>query len=906
MNNSASHAMIKSLINQLDQVGLLHSLSLNDEDIADSIWLALQMGVIAESKAATITKPEPKIIDDGKIEPAKDTPVKDEVINVYPKPSEEKSDNQTSKTTTPTSGFPFQVPAARTIQNSLKIARAMRPFKRKVPSTSRFILNEEATINRIIERDIWLPVTKPEPERWLNLELVVEESRSAFIWQELIDEFQQILENQGAFRRIRVWTIKSQNNNLILIRRKKGGKLEQRQHQHRELIHPNKRGLTLLISDCVSPLWQNPTFHQWLKDWSESQPTAVVQFFPERLWDSTQLSLGRKLFAKALNPGIANNKLIFDDLPFWLNINWHKTLILPVLNLDPQILKLWARVIAGFGNTRISTYLFDLEYLSSPLPNPLLEGEGTNSPPSLAGKGDGGLGHSSPLPSPLLEGEGTNSPPSLAGKGDGGLGQEEQAKIIVKQFLNTASLTAQRLAGMMAAAPVDISVVNLIRKTCLKAAQPVHVAEVYMGGLLHVTKEDKAGKARVYDFLPGVRKVLNQAMATNETINVLDAVSKYIGDRIGSSVNSFTALIDLLPEIETDKEKVLPFAQIAVDVFRNLGGEYAQLANSISSKIQPITSSGDIIKEPELKTCNFEVATIEIVKTPTFDFVVATLERESKRGKSKNWVVNRQQKQGIGVIEELAEGVNLELMEIPGGKFLMGSPKTELDRFEWESPQHPVTVPKFYMGKYPITQKQWREVAKWEQIEKELEPDPSYFKDDYEGIDRWTRPVERISWSDAKEFCARLSQKTGREYRLPTEAEWEYACRAGTTTPFHFGETITADLANYDGDSVYGDGVKGKYRQQTTPVGYFKVANNFGLYDMHGNVWEWCEDSWHDNYKNAPIDGSAWIGQDTASKIQRGGSWNYYTGYCRSASRNFNFFDNDINGFRVVRVASRT
>ncbi|MEA5528717.1 formylglycine-generating enzyme family protein [Dolichospermum sp. UHCC 0684] len=881
MNKLSSHAMIESLIRRLDQAGLLHNLSLDDEDIADSIWLALQIGVIAESKAPTITKPEPKIIDDGKIESAKGTPIKNEVINVYPKPPETKPDNQNSGITNPTSRFPFQVPAARTIQNSLEIGRAMRPLKHKVPSMTRFILDEEATVNRIIERDIWQPVRKSELERWLNLELVVEESRSAFIWQELIDEFQQILENQGAFRRIRVWTIKSQNNNLMLIRRKKGGKLEQRQHQHRELIHPNKRGLTLLISDCVSPLWQNPTFHQWLKDWSESQPTAVVQFFPERLWDSTQLSLGRKLFAKALNPGIANNKLILDDLPFWLNINWHKTLILPVLNLDPQILKLWARVIAGFGNTRISTYLFDLEYLSSPLPNPLLEGEGTNSPPSLAGKGDGGLG------------------------------QEEQAKIIVKQFLNTASLTAQRLAGMMAAAPVDISVVNLIRKTCLKAAQPVHVAEVYMGGLIYVTKEDKAGKARVYDFLPSVRKVLNQAMATNETINVLDAVSKYIGDRIGLSVNSFTALIDLLPEIETDKQKVLPFAQIAVDVFRNLGGEYAQLANSISSKIQPITSSGDITKEPELKTCTVEVATIEIIKTHTFDFVVATLERESKRGKSKNWVVKQQQKQGIGVIEELAEGVNLELMEIPGGKFLMGSPKTELDRteldrFERESPQHQVTVSSFFMGKYSITQKQWREVAKWEQIEKELKPDPSRFKDDYEGIDRWTRPVERISWSDAKEFCARLSQKTGREYRLPTEAEWEYACRAGTTTPFHFGETITTELANYDGNYVYGDGVKGEYRQQTTPVGYFKVANNFGLYDMHGNVWEWCEDSWHDNYKNAPKNGSAWIGQDNASKVLRGGSWYFNTRDCRSASRDYINFDSNYNGFRVVRVASRT
>jgi formylglycine-generating enzyme required for sulfatase activity len=873
MNKLFSRPMIESLISRLDKAGLLHSLLLDDEDIADSIWLALQLGVIGEPKAPTITKLEPKIIDDGKIEPSQDTPSNNEIINVYTKPSEEKSDTQNPETTPTTSGFPFQVPAARTIQNSLEIGRAMRPLKRKIPSTNRFILNEEATINRIIERDIWLPVTKPEPERWLNLELVVEESRSAFIWQELIDEFQQILENQGAFRRIRVWTIKSQDNKLILIRRKKGGKLEQKQHQHRELIHSNKRGLTLLISDCVSPLWQNPTFHQWLKDWSESQPTAVVQFFPERLWDSTQLSLGRKLFAKALNPGVANNKLIFDDLPFWLNINWHKTLILPVLNLDPQILKLWARVIAGFGNTRISTYLFDLEYLSSPLPNPLLEGEGTNSPPSLAGKGDGGLG------------------------------QEEQAKIIVKQFLNTASLTAQRLAGMMAAAPVDISVVNLIRKTCLTAAQPVHVAEVYMGGLLHVTQEDKAGKARVYDFLPGVRKVLNQAMATNETENVLDAVSKYIGGKIGLSINSFTALIAVLPEIENNKEKVLPFASIAVDVFRNLGGEYAELANLISPKIQPITSPENTIGEPELKTCTFDVATIEIVKTHTFDFVVATLERESKQ---KKWVVKRQQKQGISVIEELTEGVNLELMEIPGGTFRMGSPETELDRFENESPQHQVTVPSFFIGKYPITQKQWQIVAGWEQIERELKPDPSRFKNDYEDIDRWTRPVERILWKDAKEFCARLSKKTGREYRLPTEAEWEYACRAGTTTPFHFGETITTELANYNGNKVYGDGVKGKYRQQTTPVGYFKVANNFGLYDMHGNVWEWCEDSWHGNYKNAPIEGSAWIRQDIASKVIRGGSWDFNARVCRCASRlNINF-DIYNDGFRVVRVASST
>jgi formylglycine-generating enzyme required for sulfatase activity len=269
-------------------------------------------------------------------------------------------------------------------------------------------------------------------------------------------------------------------------------------------------------------------------------------------------------------------------------------------------------------------------------------------------------------------------------------------------------------------------------------------------------------------------------------------------------------------------------------------------------------------------------------------------------------IIRREQKQAQYYTQILADGIELDMMFIPGGEFSMGSPETELDRDEDESPQHPVTVSTFFMGKYPITQKQWQIVAKWEQIERELKPDPSDFKDDYEGIDRWTRPVERISWEDAKEFCARLSKKTGREYRLPTEAEWEYACRAGTTTPFHFGETITTELANYNGNSVYGDGIKGEYRQQTTPVGYFKVANNFGLYDMHGNVWEWCEDSRHNNYKNAPDNNSAWISQDTALKVRRGGFWRTNTRHCRCASRNYGNFVNDYNGFRVVRVASRT
>jgi formylglycine-generating enzyme required for sulfatase activity len=252
-------------------------------------------------------------------------------------------------------------------------------------------------------------------------------------------------------------------------------------------------------------------------------------------------------------------------------------------------------------------------------------------------------------------------------------------------------------------------------------------------------------------------------------------------------------------------------------------------------------------------------------------------------------------------LEDLANDTQLEMVAIPGGTFIMGSPENEEGSNDDERPQHEVTIEPFFMGKYQVTQAQWRFVAQLPQVNRELEQDPSNFKGD-------NRPVERVSWYDAVEFCDRLSQYTGRTYRLPSEAEWEYACRAGTTTPFHFGETITTDLANYDGESTYGDGVEGVYRRETTEVGSFGVANNFGLYDMHGNVYEWCLDDWHDNYKDAPTDGSAWFSSDdklsdkSGRAVLRGGSWDSFAGRCRSAFRRWNLRVNryDFCGFRVV------
>jgi formylglycine-generating enzyme required for sulfatase activity len=247
------------------------------------------------------------------------------------------------------------------------------------------------------------------------------------------------------------------------------------------------------------------------------------------------------------------------------------------------------------------------------------------------------------------------------------------------------------------------------------------------------------------------------------------------------------------------------------------------------------------------------------------------------------------------------EKVSMEMVAIPGGTFIMGSPENEEGYHSSQSPQHQVTVPPFFMGKYPVTQQQWRVVAALPKVNIDLKSDPSRFKGD-------NLPVDRVSWNDAQEFCARLSQMANKTYRLPTEAEWEYACRGGTTTPFYCGETISTDLANYNGNYTYGQGQKGEYREKTTEVGIFP-ANPFGLYDMCGNVWEWCEDGWHKNYINAPIDGSAWTSLGS-KPVLRGGSWFIIPQYCRSASR-LNYVRGErglINvnvGFRVVCVVGR-
>ncbi len=273
-----------------------------------------------------------------------------------------------------------------------------------------------------------------------------------------------------------------------------------------------------------------------------------------------------------------------------------------------------------------------------------------------------------------------------------------------------------------------------------------------------------------------------------------------------------------------------------------------------------------------------------------FEFNVAQVRRKPKQWMfDSEWTVIRSSSQAECFGEDWGEGVVLEMVSIPGGTFRMGSPDGEGN--ESEHPQHSVTIAPFFMGKYPVTQTQWRVVAGLPKVKIDLNPHPAIFKGPH-------RPIENISWYDAVEFCERLQQKTGKLYRLPTEAEWEYACRAGTTTPFHFGETIAPNLACYNGKERYAFGPQGKSRKETTVVGLFDVANAFGLYDMHGNVGEWCADGWRKNYSTILRDETN-LNQE---RVVRSASWRDVAFDCRSASRGRDkpeTRENEI-GFRVA------
>ncbi|MDF5725778.1 MAG: SUMF1/EgtB/PvdO family nonheme iron enzyme [Rhizonema sp. PD37] len=418
--------------------------------------------------------------------------------------------------------------------------------------------------------------------------------------------------------------------------------------------------------------------------------------------------------------------------------------------------------------------------------------------------------------------------------------------------------------------------------------------------------EDATGQAKLVDaqalaglfelFADNVKcVVLNacyseiQARAIAQHIDYVIGMSQEIGDR--AAIEFAVGFYDALGAGKTIEFayklgcRLIRIAGIAEELTPKLFFK-KQLNEDLSN-----SDKQDFAERATVKNARSNNVTIQ-KQLQVFQFEVITVNAQGKE-------IERVKRDAQYFTENLGHNVTLEMIAIPGGKFLMGSPSTEAQRFDDESPQHEVTVAPLFMGKYPVTQAQWRAVTALPQVNRTLEPEPSYFKGD-------NLPVERISWYEAVEFCDRLLKFTKQHYRLPNEAEWEYACRAGTTTPFHFGETITSELANYNGKSTYAFGPKGEYIEHTTPVGNFNVANRFGLCDMHGNVWEWCADILQ-NYEGYYTEDSDLIDNDNCiERMLRGGSWNNNSRYCRSACCDLVVPNLKYNGsgFRVVVSAA--
>ncbi|PSB02778.1 formylglycine-generating enzyme family protein [Merismopedia glauca] len=866
--------MIDRLIAELGE-----QLELTAEELADIVWLTL---IRRQGKADAVPAPQTKTVletvtvsssySSTSIPISAPTPqrqLKSETLaGIAPHRSHSSTSDQLGR-------IPIKVANPPSIRDPLALVRSLRPLMRLVPSGYVESLDEEATAQQIAEAFIYHPVVKPELEPWLDLILVADESDSMPIWKQTVLEFRKLLRNYGAFRDVQLWGLYWDSKHKQFKLHSGLGKAPQATRQPKVVIDPSGRRLIWLITDCVADYWQDESLVQLLKLWSRSSPVAIAQVFPEWLWMRTAIRSYTPVSLLAQEPGLPNARLTALNSDGQAEIKPRSGTLMPIVPLEANAVLAWSQMVMGHHESQG----YRVRAISSD--------PDATEPVSLS------------------------------------LQQR------IERFQVMSSPIAQRLMGLVAATPsITLPVIRLIQETLLPRSRQMNVAEVLLGGLLKpIASPELVENELEYIFVDeGIRDLLLAETPVPDTVAVL---SKYIERQFDKSLDDFVADLLLWSQSEDQElvEAARPFATVTAAVLKRKGGKYRDWATQIEQGYVPSPQPGQV-EFPPLQSITFETVFVELEEENSlqaFDFEMATVSLPTS-GRKKTVTIHKQQGQAWKYIEPLSETVELEMVAIPEGKFWMGSPDNEPQRSPDESPQHEVSVPAFFMGRYPVTQAQWQFVATLPQIERSLDPNPSNFKD-------MTKPVERVSWLDATEFCARLSKFTGKAYRLPSEAEWEYACRAMTSPPstsseqrpisllqgegsnyppFHFGETITPELANYDWKYAYGNAPKLKKSSEgTTPVGQFGFANAFGLSDMHGQVWEWCEDDWHSNYEGAPTDGSAWVNKsrsETDTRVVRGGSWVSSPRSCRSAGRSDLFAgDRDFNvGFRVSCSAPRT
>ena len=835
--------------------------------------------------------------------------------------------------------LPVRLQAPRLLPPDRLLLEALRPLMGRVPAADRQQLDEEATAERCAEQRLPLPVYRGRAEPRFSVTLLVDRGLSMEVWQPLAGEFRDLLVRSGAFREVRMVELSPprswEGDGAVGYRPVEAQQVVWKSPKALRRSPPPlaaeaRRSLLLVISDTAGPHWWDGLMFEALEAWSRRLPVAILHTLPHWMAQRTALRALAQAEIRNGDATASNSHYLVRDPDGWDDTPTRGGAV-PVLSLDPGSLAPWSALVMGDGRLSIA---------------------GVRIPADRA----------------VLEQRLEPLRPEALAPADA---QPSSAEELWQGFCRFASAEAQRLMMVLAAAPVlSLPVMRLIKEAILPPASgPLPLQEVLLSGLLqpiagspeqepgqqHRGRRDAVRQSPAdadtlqYSFHAGVLELLRSDLSAADTITVVRMVTGLLERRwnaLGTG-HSFRALLRD-PGLEIDDEElkgVVNFATATAELIERLPGEeYQRFARQLRGRSpQPVRRvwpetmrfvSHDfttelLVEVPELQPVRFETARLQIMPLQRFSTSTWLLRQEGGR-----WVMELRPLQVEGYREDLGGRLALTLIEIPAGSFLMGSPLEEPERLDDEGPQHEVKLESFFISQTPITQAQWREVAGWQPLPAErwgrdLNPDSSHFQN-RQGLAEGkvhlfeaeantdNRPVERVSWLDAIEFCNRLSQRTGRTYTLPSESQWEYACRAGSITPFHFGATITPELANYDGNFTYADGPKGVYREQTTPVGMLP-ANAWGLHDMHGNVYEWCLDHWHHGYEGTPADGSAWLNStdqqqqstpkavevgtdDSESRLLRGGSWVNIPRLCRSAVRDHDQPDYaSFNvGFRVV------
>ena len=546
--------MISKLIDSLRGIGL----ELTAQDIADILWLAYQMEKadvigaekhLEESKTSRSsdeislsdqrTRLSEKDVEESSLAPMHNPAPSG--INVH------LSSNQVGGVLPGGQGsLPFRSPAVPALQNALGIARSLRPLKRQVPSRTQFLLDESATVNRVAEQGLWMPVLRPAPGRWLEVALVIDEGKSMAIWQRTISEFCLLLERQGAFRNIRIWGLVTDADgglpyiHTITSITARG----QSQRSPRELLDPAGQRLILVVTDCVSPAWHTGAVTRLLSMWGRNNPVAIIQVLPRRLWLRTSLATAEIVGLHAPFPGAPNAQLEVrhSDRRFTgQRLIW---LPMPIVTLEPKSLTVWAKMMIGAEEVWAQGLMLNINASQN--------------------------GENARLEEHIFEKE-ASAPLSA---------QEH-----IERFRATASPMAYQLAQLLAAAPISLPIIRLIQQSMLPQSNQVHIAEVFLSGLLEeatFNAEEIDPDYVQYEFLNGVREVLLNSIPVTYSLQVLKEVSDYVEHRIGQSFDFRALLADpTRAEGTAIAEGSRPFATVAAKVLRRLGGKFATVATRL-------------------------------------------------------------------------------------------------------------------------------------------------------------------------------------------------------------------------------------------------------------------------------------------------------------------------------------